>query len=39
MREDPHGTPFRRALEEKLIDPAHSCQIGIRGPLYDASRG
>jgi len=34
---DTHGTPFRRALEENLIDPAHSCQIGIRGSLYDAS--
>lgn len=30
-----HGTPFRRAIEEKLIDPAHSIQIGMRGSLYD----
>ncbi len=32
---DTHGTPFRRALEENLIDPSASCQIGLRGPLYD----
>ena len=30
-----HGTPFRRALEENLIDPSRSSQIGLRGPLYD----
>ena len=30
-----HGTPFRRAIEEGLIDPAHSIQIGMRGSLYD----
>jgi agmatinase len=30
-----HGTPFRRASEEGLIDMAHSMHIGIRGPLYD----
>ena len=30
-----HGTPFRRALEEGLIDPAHSYQLGMRGSLYD----
>lgn len=30
-----HGTPFRRALEEGLIDPAHSIQVGMRGSLYD----
>lgn len=30
-----HGTPFRRAIEEGLIDPKHSIQIGIRGSLYD----
>jgi guanidinopropionase len=29
-----HGTPFRRAIEERLIDPARMIQIGIRGPLY-----
>jgi agmatinase len=27
-----HGTPFRRALEEKLIDPARYIQVGLRGP-------
>ncbi|WP_010587792.1 agmatinase [Schlesneria paludicola] len=27
-----HGTPFRRAMEESLIDPAAYVQIGIRGP-------
>ena len=32
---DTHGTPFRRALEEGLIDPACSSQIGLRGPLYN----
>ena len=32
---DTHGTPFRRAIEENLIDPSTSCQIGLRGPLYD----
>jgi agmatinase len=30
-----HGTPFRRALEEGLIDPATSIQVGMRGSLYD----
>jgi agmatinase len=30
-----HGTPFRRASEEGLIDLAHSIHIGIRGPLFD----
>lgn len=30
-----HGTPFRRAIEENLIDPSHSIQIGMRGSLYD----
>jgi agmatinase len=29
-----HGTPFRRALEEGLVDPARSILAGIRGPLY-----
>lgn len=32
---DTHGTPFRRAIEEDLIDPSLSSQIGLRGPLYD----
>jgi agmatinase len=31
-----HGTPFRRASEEGLIDSSRSMHIGIRGPLYDA---
>ena len=26
-----HGAPFRRAVEEELIDPARTIQIGIRG--------
>ena len=26
-----HGAPFRRAVEEGLIDPARTIQIGIRG--------
>src|SRR5699024_3077001 len=30
-----HGTPFRRALEEQIIDPKTSIQIGIRGTVYD----
>ena len=30
-----HGTPFRRAVEEGLIDPARMIQIGIRGTTYD----
>ena len=29
-----HGTPFRRAVEEGLIDPRRMIQVGIRGPLY-----
>ena len=29
-----HGTPFRRAVEEKLVDPKRFVQIGIRGPMY-----
>ena len=29
-----HGTPFRRASEEGLIDRTASCHVGIRGPLY-----
>ena len=31
-----HGTPFRRAVEEGLIDVGRSSQIGLRGSLYDA---
>jgi agmatinase len=30
-----HGTPFRRAAEEGLLDPEHCVHVGIRGPLYD----
>lgn len=29
-----HGTPFRRASEEGLIDLTASTHVGIRGPLY-----
>lgn len=29
-----HGTPFRRAIEEGLIDPSTSIQVGMRGSLY-----
>ena len=29
-----HGTPFRRAIEERLLDPGRFMQIGIRGPMY-----
>mgnify|MGYP000394243664 CR=1 FL=1 len=29
-----HGTPFRRAIEEQLIDPARMFQIGLRGGGY-----
>ncbi len=32
---DTHGTPFRRACEEGLIDTARSTQAGLRGSLYD----
>lgn len=31
-----HGTPFRRAYEEKLIDPKRCYQIGLRGTGYTA---
>ncbi len=31
-----HGTPFRRAIEEGLLDPKRTIQIGIRGGLYTA---
>ncbi len=30
------GTPFRRAVEENLIDPKNWIQIGIRGTVYEA---
>lgn len=32
---DTHGTPFRRAVEEGLLDTARSSQIGLRGPVYE----
>ncbi len=31
-----HGTPFRRAFEEGLLDPEACLHVGIRGPLYGA---
>ena len=31
-----HGTPFRRASEEGLIDREGSMHVGVRGPLYTA---
>lgn len=30
-----HGTPFRRAIEEGLLDPKRVVQIGIRGSIYE----
>jgi agmatinase len=30
-----HGSPFRRALEEGLVDPARSLLAGMRGGLYE----
>jgi agmatinase len=32
-----HGTVFKRAAEEGLIDPHRSVQAGLRGTLYGAS--
>jgi agmatinase len=29
-----HGTPFRRAVEEGVVDPSRSVMAGMRGPLY-----
>lgn len=29
-----HGTPFRRAFEEGIIDTEALCHVGTRGPLY-----
>jgi agmatinase len=31
-----HGTPFRRAVEEGLLEPSRSVQVGMRGSLYDS---
>ncbi|MDJ0950449.1 MAG: agmatinase [Alphaproteobacteria bacterium] len=30
-----HGTPFRRAVEEGLLDPKRTIQIGLRGSMYN----
>ena len=30
-----HGTPFRRAIEERVLDPKRTIQIGLRGSMYD----
>jgi guanidinopropionase len=30
-----HGTPFRRAIEEGLLNPKKVVQIGIRGSIYE----
>jgi guanidinopropionase len=30
-----HGTPFRRAIEEGVLDPRRTIQIGLRGSMYD----
>lgn len=32
-----HGTVFRRAIEEQLVDPARSVQAGMRGTLYGSA--
>lgn len=32
-----HGNPFRRAVEEGLIDAARSTMIGMRGTAYDGA--
>lgn len=32
-----HGTPFRLASEEGLLDPTSCLHVGIRGPLYSSS--
>ncbi len=32
-----HGTPFRRAAEEGLLDPTGCLHVGSRGPLYSRS--
>lgn len=29
-----HGTPFRRAVEEGIVDTEAICHVGTRGPLY-----
>lgn len=30
-----HGTPFRRAIEEGVLDPKRTIQIGLRGSMND----
>jgi len=30
-----HGTPFRRAIEEGVLDPNRTIQIGLRGSMND----
>ncbi len=35
-KEYANGTPFRRAIEEGLIDPRRTVQTGIRGTLFEA---
>lgn len=32
-----HGTWMRRAIEEGLVDVAHSIEVGLRGSLYEAA--
>ena len=32
-----HGTWMRRAIEEGLVDVAHSVEVGLRGSLYEAA--
>ena len=31
-----HGTWMRRAIEEGLVDVAHSIEVGLRGSIYDS---
>jgi agmatinase len=31
------GTPFRRAVEEEIVSPQHSIQIGLRGSLFQTT--
>ncbi len=31
-----HGTTFKRAIEEELLDPARCIQVGMRGSVYAA---
>jgi len=32
-----HGTTFRRAAEEELVDPSASVQAGMRGSIYEGA--